>query len=56
MADSRTLPPNNPTIANMNEPTMYLEYFIMSKTQMYKYYVSRNKKRSIDKIITKVNR
>ena len=56
MADSKTLPPVNPTIANMNVPIMYLEYIIMSGSQMYKYYVSRNKKRSIDKIITKVNR
>ena len=54
--DIRTSPPNHPVQYNKNDPTAYLIYFIMSKTQMYKYYVSRNKKRSIDKTITKVNR
>jgi len=52
-ADTMISPPNHPTQYNMNVPKIYL---IMSKTQMYKYYVSSNKKGNIVIKITRLNR
>jgi len=52
-ADTIISPPNHPTQYNMNVPKIYL---IMSGSQMYKYYVSSNKKRDIIKITTRLNR
>ena len=53
IAENRILPPNHPIQYNKNAPITYL---IMSGSQMYKYYVSSVKKRSISKIKKRLNR